>query len=369
MADGFRLREPDRLSMVPAMAATPTPTPVTMDAVARKSGVALSTVSRALRNDHRIGEATRDKVKRAAEELGYRRNPMITALMTHVRAARPATATCNLAWLDFTPYPDGWSKAFVQQAFFAGASQRARAANYALERVQLRAPGMTPTRLTHILQSRGVRGLLLASFEGSKGLSSSIPLPLDAFNFVTVGIRFREPALHFATNDQFSSSRLAVLELWKLGYRRIGFVGVPFAETTVNNRFCAGYMVTLQLELGSTPLPPLLSTELPVILDWLREHRAEVIITTYQHLLTDLRASGWRVPEQVGVAHLHVAADDPESTGICQNSELVGGAAIDLLIGQLCSGEEGVPTHAKGIIVPGYWMPGKTVRIAKVPSD
>ena len=52
--------------------------------------------------------------------------------------------------------------------FFAGASQRAHAANYALERVQLRAPGMTPGRLTQILESRGVQGVLLASSRAAR---------------------------------------------------------------------------------------------------------------------------------------------------------------------------------------------------------
>ena len=347
---------------VPRMPPAPGSGPATMDDVARASGVAVSTVSRALRNDQRIGESTRLRIKQTADQLGYRPNPMVAALMSQLRAARPPAATCNLAWLDFTPYPDGWSRAYVQRAFYAGAEERAGRARYTLERVQVRAPGMTPARLEHVLQSRGVRGVLLASFEGSKGLSTSIPLPLDAFSFVTVGIRLREPALHFATNDQFASSRLAVQELWRLGYRRIGFVGVPFAETTVNNRFVAGYLATVQLELGGTPLPPLLSTDPADLANWLRQEKPEVVITTHPPLTEHARAAGWRVPEQLGVAQLHVDRHDATASGICQNSELVGAAAIDLLIGQLSSNEHGVPAHATGMIVPGFWMPGKTVR-------
>lgn len=333
-----------------------------MDDVARASGVATSTVSRALRNDRRIGESTRERVKLVADRLGYRTNPMVAALMSQLRGVRTPNAVCNLAWLDFTDFPDGWKRALVQRVFYAGASERAGHAGYMLERVQVRAPGMTPKRLTQILLSRGVRGVLFASFEGSRGLSASIPLPLDAFTIVTVGTRFREPALHFATNDQFASSRLAVLELWKLGYRRIGFVSVPFAEWTVNNRFFAGYLATLQLELGGTTLRPLLSIDHGELLRWLESEKPDVILTIHAQLLANLRTSGWAVPERVGVAHLHVTHEDRMTSGICQNSELVGAAAVDLLIGQLSSNELGPPTHAKGVIVPGSWMPGETVR-------
>src|SRR6185369_346562 len=158
--------------------------------------------------------------------------------------------------------------------------ERAAAACYTLERMPTRTPGMTPARLAQILASRGVRGVLLPYFEGSGGLASSIPLPLDKFSIVTVGTCFQQPPLHFATNDQYASSRLAVIELWKLGYRRIGYAGAPFAEKVVNNRFCAGYLATLQIDFATTPLPPLLSVDSKEISAWLHAHRPEAVITT-----------------------------------------------------------------------------------------
>jgi DNA-binding LacI/PurR family transcriptional regulator len=334
----------------------------TMDDVARESGVAVSTVSRALRDDRRIGAVTRERIKSVALRLGYRPNPMVAALMSHVRAAHPPAASCNLAWLDFADDPERWRRLPVQRAFYTGANARAIRASYVLERMPTRTPGMTPARLAQILMSRGVRGVLLPYFEGSGGLSTSIPLPLGQFTTVIVGTQFQQPALHFATNDQYASSRLAVLELWKLGYRRIGYVGEPFAETVVNNRFCAGYLATVQLELGVAPLPPLLSTKPDQIRAWLRARKPDVVVTTDPDLLKTVRGLGWRVPDQLGVAHLHVDADDPVISGICQNSEAVGAAAVDLLIGQLSSNEHGVPAHAKGVLVPGFWKPGQTVR-------
>lgn len=332
-----------------------------MEDVARRAGVSLSTVSRALRDDVRIGVKTRQRVKAIATELHYRPNPMVAALMSQVRAAHPPEAQCNLAWLDLRTDPENLRVDPVMRDFFRGATTRAASASYSLERVVARREGMTPGRLQQILQSRGVCGLLLPHFEGSDGRTAAIPLDLGGFTVVTVGARFFEPDLDFATNDQYESGRLAVLELWKLGYRRIGYVGMPYSEAVVQNRFCAGYLTAMQVQLGAAPLPPLILTEDRLLAEWCRAERPEVVLSPAARVRELLGAAGWRVPGDIAFAHLHVAPDDAETTGICQNSVAVGAAAVDLLIGQLCSRDPGIPALAKGVLVPGRWMPGRTV--------
>jgi LacI family transcriptional regulator len=56
-----------------------------LQAVARALGVSRSTVSLALRDDPRISDATRRRVRRAAEDLGYTANPLIATLMSTLR--------------------------------------------------------------------------------------------------------------------------------------------------------------------------------------------------------------------------------------------------------------------------------------------
>ena len=53
---------------------------VTTYDIAKASGVSQSTVSRALRGDERIRSEVRAKVVKMAEELGYRRDPVLSAL-------------------------------------------------------------------------------------------------------------------------------------------------------------------------------------------------------------------------------------------------------------------------------------------------
>ena len=54
---------------------------VRMAEIAQRLGVASSTISRALRDDPRISSELRNRVRRVAEELGYRPNPLVSALI------------------------------------------------------------------------------------------------------------------------------------------------------------------------------------------------------------------------------------------------------------------------------------------------
>ncbi|MDA3873751.1 MAG: LacI family DNA-binding transcriptional regulator, partial [Kiritimatiellae bacterium] len=67
--------------------------------IARKLGVSQRTVSAVLNNNGRIGKQTRERVLRACEELGYRRNPMASGL----RGSR--THAIGAIW----PVADPWA--------------------------------------------------------------------------------------------------------------------------------------------------------------------------------------------------------------------------------------------------------------------
>ena len=75
-------------------------TPATLQDVADRAGVHRSTVALALRDHPRIPEATRVRIKAVADQLGYRVNPFVAALMQSRRVGRtdvaPFVAVNNL---------------------------------------------------------------------------------------------------------------------------------------------------------------------------------------------------------------------------------------------------------------------------------
>ena len=57
--------------------------PITIKDIAEKLKISVSTVSRALKDNHEISAKTRKKVQDLAKQLGYRPNPLAVALKTH----------------------------------------------------------------------------------------------------------------------------------------------------------------------------------------------------------------------------------------------------------------------------------------------
>jgi len=80
---------------------------VTLADVARKAGVHRATVSLSLRNHPRIPVATRERIRAIASELGYRINPLVSALMQSRRTGKPAKHTA-LAYVTNYPTRYGW---------------------------------------------------------------------------------------------------------------------------------------------------------------------------------------------------------------------------------------------------------------------
>ncbi|HEY0947829.1 MAG TPA: LacI family DNA-binding transcriptional regulator [Opitutaceae bacterium] len=335
-----------------------------MEAVAALAGVATSTVSRALKGDPRISQATRQRICEITERLGYRPNPLVSALMAQLRHGHPPAARCNLAWLDFFPDPEDWRRDPVHEAFYTGACSRARRVGYAISRI--RATERPAPRLARMLRNRGIHGVLLPAFDESEGFATNIPLPLGDFTIVGVGTRFERPSLHYASDDQYEDGRLAVQKLWQLGFRRIGYVGEPRIEKIVNGRFFAGYYATLQSELSCTPIPPLLTSRDDDVVAWLRSARPDAIVSASRRVLCTLRAGGIRVPEDVALAHLNVddveGAQPGDVAGIRQDNVGVGANAVELLVSLLYHNEVGVPLHPRGVQLHGTWVQGRSVR-------
>ena len=69
-------------------------------ALAAQLDVSHATASEALRGSPRVKEKTRLRIVAAAERLGYRRNPLASALMTEMRRSRNGTFRGTLAFFD-----------------------------------------------------------------------------------------------------------------------------------------------------------------------------------------------------------------------------------------------------------------------------
>src|SRR5712672_334593 len=98
--------------------------PPTMQQIADAAGVSRMAVSLALRNSPKISAATAERIRRLAEELGYRPNPMVSALMTQLRHSRDMKKPSVLAYVTAFPTEEGWRRPRPAAAFYEGARRR-----------------------------------------------------------------------------------------------------------------------------------------------------------------------------------------------------------------------------------------------------
>jgi LacI family transcriptional regulator len=136
---------------------------VTLADIAAKAGVHVTTVSLAIRNHPRLPEATRTRIQNLAKEMGYTPDPLLKALIAYRGQVMARRNPPTLAYVTNWNTRWGWKKVTAHPQFHAGAEATARALGYNLEHFWMREPDLTQERLSSILYSRGITGLIIAS--------------------------------------------------------------------------------------------------------------------------------------------------------------------------------------------------------------
>ncbi len=349
---------------------------VTMADVARKAGVHVTTVSLALRNHPSLPVRTRDRLQRLAKQMGYRPDPALTALVAYRHPTRARKGQPTLAYVTHWDTAFGWKESPAHLAFYHGAKEKASALGYELEHFWLGEPGMTHRRMSDILASRGIPGLVLASHRRE----SDAPLDFDWSQFSAVKIDFkpRQPQLHMVTNDQSAISRLAMQRARAAGYRRIGLVMPRWWDEFVDLAWSAGFLAEQQRLAPGDRLPILFYSPSPgsgessgegpehvvpaaELKTWLRRYRPEVLLSRWTFVGPALATLGVSVPANVGFAEIFLEETNGQVAGVRQNCHHVGEVAVELLAVQLHQHVQGVPSVPTATFVEGTWFDGKTL--------
>lgn len=134
---------------------------VTLKDIAGVAGVHHTTVSMALRNDRRLPAATRARIRQCAAELGYRPDPMLSALSSYRAAIRPLRTPSTIAFVtDVDPAEIRNGRAHGQ--FLSGVREGAESLGYKVDRFAVGA-GIAGIRcLQRVLLNRSIRGVIIA---------------------------------------------------------------------------------------------------------------------------------------------------------------------------------------------------------------
>lgn len=337
---------------------------VTLADIAKAAGVSRTAVSYALRDDANISEATRVKIKSVADALGYRPDPELARLMTHLHAGRrrgrEARYAGKLAFINaHEDEPDFLREVSALADFFKSAQIHAKELGYETEEFWLHEPARSPKRLAQILQARGIRGLLVGS-TGRHG--SVVDLPWAKFAAVTVGYSIEKPALHRVVTHHYQNTRLALNMVTARGFRKVGLVVARESEAAMEDLHLAAFLAYQQGVPVGLRLPPLVK-EKPSARDlsgWFADHRPDVILSTNIGV-KELAAAGLRVPQDVAFVRLLLWQDDGVEAGVRPGYDRLGSVAINQLAGQLQRDELGIPEDAKIVQIEGRWSEGASL--------
>ncbi len=336
---------------------------VTLKTIAQEAKMTTATVSMALRNHPDVAEATRQRIQEIADRLGYRNNPHVSALMSHVRQSRPLSLQSALAIVHTFPERNGWMEFESDARLISGIRSRCQKLGFFPNILWYSEPNLTSKRFSDMLSQRGVRGIIILPWMRHTAV---INMPWEDFAVTTINYNVAPHQLHCVAEDFFGNTCLAYEKLWERGCRRIGLLCKKFHEPQSHYRISAAYERTHTLHTGGKKMsiPPLLLDDLykKEIKAWFQKHKPDGVISLNWHVAGILSELGARIPEEVSVAMLTCSPNYPEYSGVDPNWERMGAAAVDLVAEQINNNEYGLPEFPKEVLIRGTWAEGTLVR-------
>lgn len=335
-----------------------------MQEIACAAGVSKATVSFALRNDARLRPETCRRIQKLAAKMGYRPDPVVSQLLAHLRAARVPKYQSTLGLLNCSPFADVFDTVRTYGEWREGVRMQASELGYGVDEFWIGEEGLSAGKLARILNTRGIRGVLVAPLFNEGVLPAAYAPIWSRFVCVALGKPVLNPPLHSACNDQFSTAFQACLQASRLGYRRAALVVSPGVDRNVGWRFSGGYHAALKLcpEMKDAGVFPFEGREREKFVKWFKRRAPDVLIVAHAEVLDWMDGLGIRVPQDAGLISLDRNSGMPGWAGINQHQPLVGAAAVNLLVGRLHRNDAGLPKAPYCAVIPGTWEDGDTVR-------
>jgi LacI family transcriptional regulator len=321
--------------------------------VAARAGVSHQTVSRVINGHDRVAPATQARVLRAIEELEY----VPSALARGLSSDR--AHSLGMVTTDISDY------FFAQAAAGAEAQARKHGLFLVIGSVEVTAPGDDQSYLRLMLERR-VDGLVLAQPTLGPDMSALLTSVASRLPLVVMSARLDLPGVDVVDVDNRQGGRDATNYLIERGHRSIATITGPRNWPSAKDRLTS-YRAALR-RAGLPRDPALVQSSPDWGLDSGREATARLLesgsrftaIFAQSDLLalgaiTQLRAHGFRVPEDVSVVgydDIPVASFvDPAFTTIRQPMRDVGAKAVDILLERIAADRSGTgPTPRRHLL-------------------
>ncbi len=311
--------------------------PLTLEDIARLSGVSRSTVSRVINEEENVKDQTRQKVMQVINSYNFQPNLAARGLASGRTNTIGVVIPASVTVIFTDPY-------FPQ--LLQGVSAVCNTREYSVM-LWLSEPEYERRMISRILHNGLVDGVLVASIPMNDPIIESIVE--SKMPYILIG-RHPNGGVNYLDVDNVQSSRKATMHLVRLGYKRIGTITGIQNQISGYDRY-QGYLKALQD--SNFPARP----ELVAEGDFTEEggYKAMIRLLKYKPdavfvasdtmaygAMRALREANLRIPEDVAI----VGFDDlpnssktvPPLTTIRQMPSMMGSRAVEFLINSIDSG-------------------------------
>lgn len=343
----------------------------TLRTIAEQAGTSVMTVSRVLRGFPHVSAEIRERVLAAAAELDYRPDPILAVLNSYRRNKRSQVKGDVLVYLTDWKTEYGWRRYRQLEELYDGIRRRAAELGYLLEHIWLGAPGFRQ-RTSNILYARGVEGVILGPTQANVG---HFRLDWEKFTTVAIGHSVVSPATHVVAPDYFQGAFMAWKTLWRLGYRRIGLAIPRRWELRTRSRWSAAVLKLQESLPVRSRVKALLDMPVdhesrtsepgfPEFKTWFLKHKPDAVLGMGEGMPRWIEELGCQIPEEVGYVNLDLGISE-QNSGIYQQPDFVGEAAVNLLQLRMHKFEKGIPKNPHMIVIGPSWQDGLTTTRVK----
>lgn len=327
--------------------------------IARAAGVDRSTVSLALRHHPSVARATGERIRRVAEELGYRPNPLLGELAARRWRQGARVRRETVAFLA--------TRATDDHPILRAARARLDELGYGMEVVE---PGAQASdrAVSRTLQHRGIRGVLLEQVTAD---DRERTLDWERFCAVRCGLLRRTAPGHRVSADLVEMVRGALARVVERGYRRVAFfypVEPAYHSDELLVQAAAGARVLpawREVIVEVAACGPGLNEQRTAAAR-LRARRPDVVITTSPGQQAVLREAGV-LRGDVGYVALFGEEGDGagEVAGYARHTPMLGRLAAELMDRLLRAHEQGLPSVPQVVSFMPEWRDGATLPLRK----
>lgn len=293
---------------------------VRLEDIALASGYSLATVSNALRGRGRMTEATRQRIRGMAEEMGYQNNAAASVLASMKRSGRGAEARL----------PVGWVGLSLEEKSYAGFLSGCAEYGYAGSWIQPR-EFKSPKQLIRVLWSRGYVGLVIKSFPPAWTEEEWKEADWGILPAVKQYRSWGQLPIPTVRHSAFEYMHFTLKEVRRRGYRRIAVLLIC-TESATDDSARLGAVLAFQAEsepMGCTvtwhrdPRPVAqtrgrhgLSLDRSTV-EWLRTYAPDAIVGFPYNWCEALGEAGFRIPEEVAYAAVISSLEYTGTTQVC----------------------------------------------------